>query len=123
MVQIARKNPEKSGFLRGGFETTAPSNALSVVHTQKLGFKNFSLWISTFWFPPAMEAILDDEFSIILMRFSGAGHVCTIMGTENIFLWQKNIKSRLWFLDLNSADLLQAIYHAMLQLEKSEHIK
>ena len=44
--------------------------------------------------PPAMEAILDDEFCNI-DAFLGAGHVCTIIGTSEYFPLAENIKSRL----------------------------
>ena len=79
-VKIARNNPDKEVvFFAVGFETTAPANALSVLHAQKEGLTNYSILVSHVLVPPAMEAILDDEFNSI-DAFLGAGHVCAIMG-------------------------------------------
>src|SRR5512135_3295637 len=58
-VKIAQDNPEKQVvFFAIGFETTAPANAMSVIHAQKLGLNNFSLLVSHVRVPPAMHAIL-----------------------------------------------------------------
>ncbi len=79
-LKLARENPDKEVvFFAVGFETTAPANALSVLHAQKEGIKNYSILVSHVLVPPAMEAILDDEFCTI-NAFLGAGHVCAIMG-------------------------------------------
>ncbi|MGI9531476.1 hydrogenase formation protein HypD, partial [Lutimonas sp.] len=79
-VNIARANPNKEVvFFAVGFETTAPANALSVLHAQKEGLRNYSILVSHVLVPPAMEAIMDDEFCSI-DAFLGAGHVCAIMG-------------------------------------------
>jgi hydrogenase expression/formation protein HypD len=65
-VKIARNNPNKEVvFFAVGFETTAPANALSVLHAQKEGLTNYSILVSHVLVPPAMEAILDDEFNSI----------------------------------------------------------
>lgn len=120
-VQIAEKNPDKQVvFFAVGFETTAPSNALSVIHAQKLGLQNFSLLVSHVLVPPAMEAILDDEFCSI-NAFLGAGHVCTIMGTSEYEPLAEKYKIPIVISGFEPADLLRSIYHAVLQLEKGEY--
>ena len=61
-VSIAKENPDKEVvFFAVGFETTAPANALSVLHAEKEGITNYSILASHVLVPPAMEAILDDE--------------------------------------------------------------
>lgn len=67
-----------------------------------------------------MEAILDDKFCNI-DAFLGAGHVCTIMGTCEYFPLAEKYKIPIVVSGFEPADLLQAIYHAVLQLEKGEH--
>lgn len=120
-VKIAQENPEREVvFFAVGFETTAPSNALSVIHAKKLGLKNFSLLVSHVLVPPAMEAILDDEFCSI-NAFLGAGHVCTIMGTSEYFPLAEKYKIPIIIAGFEPVDLLKAIYHAVLQLENGEH--
>ncbi|MCB0597296.1 MAG: hydrogenase formation protein HypD, partial [Phaeodactylibacter sp.] len=63
-VQLAKDNPNKEiVFFAVGFETTAPANALSVLHAQQYGLKNYSLLTSHVLVPPAMRALLEDEES------------------------------------------------------------
>lgn len=120
-VKIAEQHPGREVvFFAVGFETTAPSNALSVVHAQKLGLTNFSLLVSHVLVPPAMEAILDDKFCNI-NAFLGAGHVNTIMGLKEYFPIAEKYKIPIVISGFEPADLLQAIYHAVLQLEKGEY--
>ena len=81
-VELAKKNPDKEVvFFAVGFETTAPANALSIVHAHKQGVQNYSILASHVLVPPAMEAILNDDENKI-DAFLAAGHVCTIMGME-----------------------------------------
>lgn len=79
-TRIAADNPDKEVVFFGvGFETTAPANAMSVVHAQRLGLTNFSLLVSHVLVPPAMTAILSSPSNRV-QGFLGAGHVCTVMG-------------------------------------------
>lgn len=79
-VQIAADNPDKDVVFFGvGFETTAPANAMSVVHAKRLGLENFYLLVSHVLVPPAMTAILSSPTNRV-QGFLGAGHVCTVMG-------------------------------------------
>jgi hydrogenase expression/formation protein HypD len=120
-VKIARENPEKEVvFFAVGFETTAPANALSVLHAQKEGLKNYSLLVSHVLVPPAMEAILDDEFCTI-NAFLGAGHVCAIMGYEDYKPMAKTYKIPIIVTGFEPLDLVQGIYMAVAQLEKGLH--
>lgn len=120
-VTIAKNNPEKEVvFFAVGFETTAPSNALAVIQAQKMGVPNFSLLVSHVLVPPAMEAILDDEFCTI-DAFLGAGHVCTIVGLSEYYPIAEKYKIPIVISGFEPADLVQAIYHAVLQLEKGEY--
>lgn len=120
-VNIAAKNPDKEiVFFAVGFETTAPSNALAVLHAQKLGLTNFSLLVSHVLVPPAMEAILSDEFCTI-NAFLGAGHVCTIVGLEEYYPIAEKYKIPIVVSGFEPADMAQAIYHTVLQLEQGKH--
>ncbi|MBE8726758.1 hydrogenase formation protein HypD [Flavobacterium hungaricum] len=120
-VNIASKNPDKEVvFFAVGFETTAPSNALAAIHAEKLGLTNFSLLVSHVLVPPAMEAILSDEFCTI-NAFLGAGHVCTIMGMEEYYPIAEKYKIPIVVSGFEPADMVQAIYHAVLQLEQGKY--
>ncbi len=117
-VKIARENPDKEVvFFAVGFETTAPANALSVLHAEHEGLKNYSILVSHVLVPPAMEAILDDELCKI-DAFLGAGHVCAIMGMEEYYPMAEKYKIPIVITGFEPLDLVQGIYMAVLQLEK-----
>ena len=119
-VNIAKNNPNKEVvFFAVGFETTAPANALSVLHAQKEGVKNYSILVSHVLVPPAMEAILDDEFCNI-NAFLGAGHVCAIMGFKEYYPLAKKYKIPIIITGFEPLDLVQGIYMAVNQLEKEK---
>lgn len=120
-VNVAKQNPDKEVvFFAVGFETTAPANALSVLHAQKEGLKNYSILVSHVLVPPAMEAILDDEFCNI-NAFLGAGHVCAIMGFEEYIPLAEKYKIPIVITGFEPLDLVQGIYMAVCQLEKGLH--
>ena len=120
-VELAKKNPGKEVvFFAVGFETTAPANALSIVHAHKQGVQNYSILASHVLVPPAMEAILDDKENKI-DAFLAAGHVCTIMGMEEYDPIAEKYKTPIVVTGFEPVDLLQGIYMAVHQLEQGEH--
>ncbi|MCB0460070.1 MAG: hydrogenase formation protein HypD [Flavobacteriaceae bacterium] len=120
-VTVAKQNPEKEVvFFAVGFETTAPANALSVLHAEKEGITNYSILTSHVLVPPAMEAILDDEFNTI-NAFLAAGHVCAIMGTEEYYPIVDKYKIPIVVTGFEPLDLVQGIYIAVNQLESKTY--
>ena len=116
-VTIAKNNPDKEVvFFAVGFETTAPANALSVLHAEKLGLKNYSILVSHVLVPPAMEAILNDKFCTI-DAFLGAGHVCAIMGYRDYFPLVQKYKIPIVVTGFEPLDLVQGVFLAVQQLE------
>lgn len=119
-VNIAVANPDKQVvFFAVGFETTAPANALSVVHAKKLGLKNYSILASHVLVPPAIDALMSDPESII-DGFLAAGHVCTIMGTEEYLPLSKQFNVPIVVTGFEPVDILQGILMVVQQLEKGE---
>ncbi|MFV0238391.1 MAG: hydrogenase formation protein HypD [Flavobacteriales bacterium] len=117
-VHIAKDNPGKEViFFAVGFETTAPSNALSVLYAEKLGLTNFSLLVSHVLVPPAMEAILDDKFCN-LHGFLAAGHVCAIMGMKEYEPLVKRYKIPIVVTGFEPVDIIEGIYFTVKQLEE-----
>lgn len=120
-VKIAREHPEKEVvFFAVGFETTAPANALSVLHAQKEGLTNYSILVSHVLVPPAMQGILDDEFCSI-DAFLGAGHVCAIMGTKEYHPLAARYKIPIVITGFEPLDLVEGIYMAVKQLEERRY--
>lgn len=119
-VKLAKDNPDQEVvFFAVGFETTAPANALSVVHAQRLGVKNYSILASHVLVPPAIEAVMNDEESNI-EAFLAAGHVCTIMGIGEYYPLVEQFNIPMVVTGFEPVDLLQGILMTIQQLEKGE---
>jgi hydrogenase expression/formation protein HypD len=120
-VQLAKQNPHKQVvFFAVGFETTAPANALSIIQAHKMNVSNYSILASHVLVPPAMEALLSDDENQI-DAFLAAGHVCTIMGTEEYYPIAAKYKTPIVITGFEPVDLLQGILMAVQQLEKGEY--
>ncbi len=118
-VKIAEDHPDKEVvFFAVGFETTAPANALSVIHAHHKGLKNYSILASHVLVPPAMKAVIDDEESKI-DGFLAAGHVCTIMGNAEYYPLSATYKVPIVVTGFEPLDVLQGILMVIRQLEQS----
>lgn len=120
-VRIAQENPDREVvFFAVGFETTAPANALSVLHAQRAGIHNYSILTSHVLVPPAIEAVLADEEASI-QGFLAAGHVCTIMGLGEYYPIVERHHVPVVVTGFEPVDLLQGILMVLKQLENGEH--
>jgi len=120
-VKIAAENPDKEVvFFAVGFETTAPANALSVIHAKRQRLKNYSILTSHVLVPPAMEAIINHDDNIV-QGFLAAGHVCTIMGLSEYYPIVEKHKIPMVVTGFEPVDLLQGIAMLVAQLEKGEY--
>lgn len=82
-LKIARENPDRQVvFFAIGFETTAPSNAMSVLKAKEQNVSNYSILVSHVCVPPAMHAILGSPDNRV-QGFLAAGHVCAVMGYKD----------------------------------------
>jgi hydrogenase expression/formation protein HypD len=120
-VQIAQKNPDKEVvFFAVGFETTAPSNALSVLHAKKLGLTNYSILNSHVLVPPAIVALMEDPEAKI-DAFLAAGHVCSIMGYWQYPELAEKYKIPIVVTGFEPLDMLNGILAAVKQLESGKY--
>jgi hydrogenase expression/formation protein HypD len=120
-VKIAKENPNREVvFFAVGFETTAPANALSVVHAHREGVKNYSILTSHVLVPPAMEAIMSDD-DCRVDAFLGAGHVCAIMGIQEYHPIVEAYKIPIVITGFEPVDLLEGILMAVKQLENGQY--
>jgi len=79
-LKIAKQNPDKHVvFMAIGFETTAPSTAMTVLRAKAEGLDNFSIFCNHVTIIPAIKAILDSP-DLRLDGFLGPGHVSTVIG-------------------------------------------
>jgi hydrogenase expression/formation protein HypD len=79
-LRLARENPEREVvFFAIGFETTAPSTALTLKRARAEGIENFSCVCSHVTIGPPLRALLDSP-ELSLDGFIGPGHVATVIG-------------------------------------------
>ncbi|MCX4231904.1 hydrogenase formation protein HypD [Streptomyces sp. NPDC020707] len=120
-VRIARESPDREVvFLAVGFETTAPANAMAVLHAARLGLTNFSVLVSHVLVPPAMTALLDDP-DCEVQAFLAAGHVCAVMGWEEYEPIAARHRVPIVVTGFEPLDLLEGILMAVRQLETGRH--
>ncbi|MGV9709958.1 hydrogenase formation protein HypD [Gordonia sp. NPDC003424] len=116
-VRIAADNPDREVVFFGvGFETTAPANAMAVLHAQRLGLVNFSVLVSHVLVPPAMEAILSSPTNRV-QGFLAAGHVCTVMGTSEYQPLVEKYRVPIVVTGFEPLDLLEGVREAVELLE------
>jgi len=81
-LQIARENPAKSVvFIGVGFETTAPTIAVSVLEAAREGIENYFVLSLHKLCPPVMKALLDSG-EVRLDGIVCPGHVSVITGSR-----------------------------------------
>ncbi|MBC9715930.1 hydrogenase formation protein HypD [Streptomyces sp. TRM66268-LWL] len=120
-VRIAQAAPDREVvFLAVGFETTAPANAMAVLHAARLGLTNFSLLVSHVLVPPAMTALLDDP-DCEVQAFLAAGHVCAVMGWREYEPIAARYRVPVVVTGFEPLDLLEGILMAVRQLENGRY--
>jgi hydrogenase expression/formation protein HypD len=81
-LKIAHQNPERQVvFFAIGFETTAPSTAVTLLRARAEDVKNFSIFCNHINVIPSLQAILDSP-DLRLDGFVGPGHVSMVIGTR-----------------------------------------
>ena len=117
-VTLAKENPAKQVvFFAVGFETTAPANAMSVLRAEREAVKNFSILTSHVLVPPAMRAILGSSDNRV-QGFLAAGHVCTIMGTQEYGPIARQYGAPIIITGFEPVDILEGILLCVKQLER-----
>jgi hydrogenase expression/formation protein HypD len=120
-VKIAKENPGRQVvFFAVGFETTAPANALSIIHAHRERLKNYAILTSHVLVPPAMEAIMSDD-DCRVDAFLGAGHVCAIMGMQQYYPIVEKYRIPIVVTGFEPVDLLEGILMAVKQLENGQY--
>jgi len=119
-LQLARKNPEKHVmFFAIGFETTAPSTALTLMRARAEGIRNFSVFSNHVTIIPAIRAILDSP-DMRLDGFIGPGHVSTVIGCRPYEWIARNEGKPVVISGFEPLDLLQSIVMLLRQLKAGE---
>ena len=115
-LKIARKNPDRQViFLALGFETTAPSTAMTIRQAAKEGVENFSVFCNHIMIVPALKAMLDSP-DLKLDGFLGPGHVSTVIGTRCYNFVPKEYGKPIVVSGFEPLDILQSVYMIVKQV-------
>jgi len=119
-LKIAEENPDRDVVFYGvGFETTAPTIAISMLEAQKRGLKNYSVYCVHKIVPPAMKALLDIG-ELALDGFICPGHVSTIIGSKPYEFITDEYQIPCVIAGFEPLDILQTILMLLKQIEKGE---
>ncbi|BCB77730.1 hydrogenase formation protein HypD [Phytohabitans flavus] len=115
-LKIARQNPDRRVVFMGiGFETTAPSTAMTVLRAAAEGLGNFSVFCNHVTIIPAIKAILDSP-DLRLDGFLGPGHVSTVIGCRPYEFIARDYGKPLVCAGFEPLDILQSVYLLLKQL-------
>jgi len=119
-LKLARLNPDKHVmFFAIGFETTAPSTALTMMRAKAEGIRNFSVFCNHVTIIPAIRAILDSP-DMRLDAFIGPGHVSTVIGCRPYEWIAQNERKPIVVSGFEPLDMLQSIVMILRQLNAGE---
>ncbi len=119
-LKLAQDDPSRHVcFFAIGFETTAPSTALTILRARELGLDNFSVFCNHVTIVPAMRAILDSP-DMRLDGFVGPGHVSTIIGCRPYEFVARRYRKPVAVAGFEPLDLLEGILMVLRQLAAGE---
>ena len=117
-LKIAVDNPEKHVvFFAIGFETTAPSTAVTLVRARDLGLDNFSVFCNHVTIVPPIKAILDSP-DLRLSGFIGPGHVSTVVGIRPYRFVTEEYHKPLVVTGFEPLDILAAVAMLLTQIRE-----
>ena len=115
-LKIAKKNPDRHVvFLALGFETTAPSTAMTILQAAKDGVENFTVFCNHIMIVPALKAMLDSP-DLKLDGFVGPGHVSTVIGTKCYDFVATEYGKPIVVSGFEPLDVLQSVYMIVKQI-------
>jgi hydrogenase expression/formation protein HypD len=115
-LRIARENPGRQVvFFAVGFETTAPSTALTLLQAREQRVDNFSVFCNHVTIVPPIKAILESP-DLRLDGFIGPGHVSTVIGQRPYRFIPAQYGKPVVTAGFEPLDILQAIAMLLTQI-------
>ena len=115
-LRIARENPDRVVvFFAIGFETTAPSTALTLRRAKDEGIANFLCLCNHVTIVPPLRALLESP-DLQLDGFIGPGHVATVVGARPFEFIPSDYRKPIVISGFEPLDLLQSVQMIMRQL-------
>jgi hydrogenase expression/formation protein HypD len=116
-LRIAKQNPDREVvFFAIGFETTAPSTALTLMRARAEGVKNFFCLCNHVTIVPPLRALLESP-DLRLDGFIGPGHVSTVVGARPFEFIPLEYGKPVVISGFEPLDMLQALHMLLRQLE------
>jgi len=115
-LRIAKLNPDREVvFFAIGFETTAPSTALTLKRARADGVRNFSCFCNHVTIVPPLRALLESP-DLRLDGFVGPGHVATVVGARPFGFLPIDYRKPIVISGFEPLDILQSIGMILRQL-------
>jgi hydrogenase expression/formation protein HypD len=115
-LKLAERNPDRHVvFFAIGFETTAPSTALTLLKAAADNVSNFSVFCNHVTIVPAIKAILDSP-DLRLDGFLGPGHVSTVIGCKPYQFIAEHFRRPVVVAGFEPLDILDSVRWLLRQL-------
>jgi hydrogenase expression/formation protein HypD len=115
-LRIAKAEPDRQVvFFAIGFETTAPSTALTLKRAKAEGVANFSCFCNHVTIVPPLRALLDSP-DLRLDGFVGPGHVSTVVGARPLEFIAADYGKPVVVSGFEPTDILQSVLMLLTQL-------
>ena len=115
-LRIAKANPDRDVvFFAIGFETTAPSTALTLKRAKAEGVTNFLVMSNHVTIVPPLRALLDSP-DLRLDGFIGPGHVSTVVGARPFEFIPADYGKPIVVAGFEPLDVLHAVHMILRQL-------
>jgi hydrogenase expression/formation protein HypD len=115
-LQVAIAHPDREVvFFAIGFETTAPSTALTILQAADQGVTNFSVFCNHVLVVPALEALLSQP-DLQLDGFIGPGHVSMVIGAQPYRVIAERYHKPVVVSGFEPLDILQSLWMVLQQL-------
>jgi hydrogenase expression/formation protein HypD len=119
-LRLAEKNPDRHVvFFAIGFETTAPSTALTLMRARARKIRNFSVFCNHVTIIPGIRAILDSP-DMRIDAFLGPGHVSTVIGCRPYEWIAQNERKPIVVSGFEPLDILQGVLMLLRQLRNGQ---
>ena len=117
-LKLARQTPDREVvFYAIGFETTAPSTAVTLLRAQAEGIKNFSVFCNHVTIIPAIKAILDSP-DLRLDGFIGPGHVSMVIGMRPYTFIARDHHKPVVISGFEPLDIIQSVHMIVRQISE-----
>jgi hydrogenase expression/formation protein HypD len=119
-LRIARSTPERQVvFFAIGFETTAPSTALTLKRAKTEGIENFSVFCNHVTIVPPLRALLESP-DLRLDGFIGPGHVSTVVGARPLEFIPADYNLPVVVSGFEPVDILESVLMILRQLNAGD---